>query len=378
MSALDVALLLGLGLLAVLVLRALRPVLRILRAPPDPRAGWPTFVGTPVWFVDRSSGARWMCNDSPDRLIVGASGDCKVPRTRPRHAQIRVFGRVSVDIAPIGGASVHIGGKQIHGPVWLEDDDDVRLGDVELAARIGWLPDPEDPWIGTIVAGERLLERIADRRYRAARVTVELLATPTDAAGYRARIEVSERTTPDLLHVRRVEAGAIVVDASGEPRPGALDPEALITMAGIVARLHAAGIAHGDLDRAVLVASGRLRLWPVAPAGALQADLEALARRLPPSFPPPELHDVRSFMRAVLQHGVRTRLAFRGWTLIACPRCGEPFARVGPTNTTMFDGHDPSTGRRLGGQTRETRTECLVCGHVDVRFESEAYEPGAP
>lgn len=361
-------------LLAILSFVVLLLVLWRRRTPPDPRAGWPTMGGVSVWFEDPATGTRWMPGERRDRLVVGSSGDCSVPRTRARHALVRVFGRGSVDICAIGGAMVHVGGQRIRGPVWIKDDDCVRLGGVELVVHIGWEPDADDPRIGSIVAGERLLERCAGGRYACARGVVELLEPPVDAVAYGVRIRASERLAPELLWVVRVEAGGIVVEGGGELKCGALAPETVVMVGRILAPLHAAGIGHGGLDRALYVAPGRVRLWPVAPGGDVEADLEALRGRLPGDWPALAASDVRGLMRAVLRHGGAAEGAAGSWgALVVCTRCGEPFARPDPPNTTMFDGHDSATGRSFGGKSTEHRVECLGCGHVDVRVEHEAY-----
>ena len=57
--------LVGVALLAVVV-----AVLYLRRRDPDPRAGWPTFAATPIWFEDPASGTRWIAG------VPSASVEC--------------------------------------------------------------------------------------------------------------------------------------------------------------------------------------------------------------------------------------------------------------------------------------------------------------
>lgn len=349
-------------------------VVQVLRRPPaDPRTSWTIRAPIPVWFEHASSGAHYMANGGDGQRVVGAAGDIPVPGTRPQHARIRVFARDQIDITPIAAAPVRIAGRRIRGPAWLCEGDRVTLAGVDLIAHIGWSPDPTDPRIGTLVAGERLWERRGEGRYTTPRHVVELLDPPVDPAAHEHRLRAAQSFVRALRPVLRVQPDAIVVDAlEYAPRTGPLTPGEFITVCGLVAPLHEAGIAHGKLADAVLATPGALHLWPVAPTGSIADDLEALRLLLPEAWPTLPGADARALLRAALRHGL-TIDAFPFWDLGPCVRCGDPFARAAPPRTTMFDGRDPTTGRSFGGRTTEHRSECLACGHIEVRIEREAY-----
>jgi hypothetical protein len=163
---------------------------------------------------------------------------------------------------------------------------------------------------------ERLWARIAEGRYTSLSRVVQILDPPVEPIAYEARLRAAQAIAPALLPVLRVQADALVVDGlAGEPTRWPLTPGSFVTLCGLVAPLHAAG---------------------------------------------------------ALQHGAAID-AFRSWNLQPCVRCGEPFARADPPETTMFDGQDAVTGRRFGGRTSRHRSECLVCRHIEVRVEREAY-----
>lgn len=358
---------------ALLVSVVLATLWALRRTPTDPRAGWSTSAGMPIWFEHSRSGARFMATESAGQIVIGAAADCPVPGTRPRHAQVRIFARDRIDIGPIDGAPVRVAGRRLRGPGWLTEGDPVVLAGVELIAHIGWVPDPSDPRIGTVVAGERLWARLAANRYTTVSHVIQILDPPVDPVAYEVRLRAAQALVRALLPVLRVQADALVVDELvGEPSLWPLTPLSFVALCGLVAPLHAAGLAHGGLDDAVLVTPGELRLWPVAPTGTIADDIAALQRRLPPGWPALPGDDIKALTRAALQHGAAID-AFASWNLSRCVRCGEPFARAERPETTMFDGRDAVTGRSFGGSTTRHRSECLVCGHVEVRIEREAY-----
>lgn len=361
----------GLMVLCVLVLVGLA-FLASWRSPPDPRAGWRALSGVPVWF--ERAGQRFTVAEPRERFVLGAAGDCSIPGVRPRHAAVRVFTGEMVDIAPIDRAPLRVAGRRVRGATLVREGDRVSLGAVELVVHVGWLPDPSDPRIGSVVAGELLRERIDERRYASAGAVVEVFEPPIDPAAYEARLRAAQALAPKLLRVHRVEAGVLVVDrVEGRAQTGLLSPEQLFDVCRVLAPLHAAGVGHGGLERGLFVGPGRVRVWPVAPAGTVAGDLEVLRGFLPPDWSELPGADARELGLAVLRHGVATGAAFSSWDLAQCARCREPFAQRGNPETTMFDGFDPATGRRFGGRTTERRTECLSCGHVEVQRESECY-----
>lgn len=358
-----VALLLGLVFVAV----------RVLFGPEaDPRATWAVQGGVPVWFEQPASGARYLAEGGSGKIVVGSAGDCVVPGTRPGHAIVRVFDRERVDIGPIGAAPVRVGGRRLRRPALLAEGDRIVLGGVELVAHIGWLPDPADPRIGTVVAGEQLWARRGPGRYATAKHVIQLLEPAVDPVAYEARARATQASIR-ALPIVRVQADAIVVDGlAGAACDERLTPEAFVTVCGLLAPLHAGGVGHGGLADGVVAFPGELRLWPVAPTGEVAGDVEALRRRRPVDWPALAGDDVRALALAALQYGVAEG-AFAAWTLEPCVRCHRPFARAEPPRTTMFDGRDRETGRSFGGRTTELRSECLACGHIEVRVEREAY-----
>ncbi len=366
MHLLALALAIAGSLLALLAL-AVRVVLVVgARARRDPRARWQTDPEPPIWFEIEGTGER-VIPAARGRLVLGAAGDAPVPGARPRHALVRVFSSESADIAPIDRAPLRIAGRRARGPTLVREGDRVALGRARLLVHLGWLPDPADPRIGSVVAGERLLARLSPRRYRSARCIVELHDPPVDAAAHAARVAAAIAAVPTMLRARRVEAGAIAIDAArGSPHAGRLAPSDFIEVCRSIAALHRVGIAHGGPDDAILSAPGWMRLSPVAPAGAIADDLAALRRRTPEGWPDLAAADARALLLAALRHGAAVGALA---SLARCERCGEAALRASPPRTTMFDGFDPRSGRAFGGRTTERRRECLACGHVDVELE---------
>ncbi len=97
---------------ALLVSVVLATLWALRRTPTDPRAGWSTSAGVPIWFEHSRSGARFMATESAGQIVIGAAADCPVPGTRPRHAQVRIFARDRIDIGPIDGAPVRVAGRR--------------------------------------------------------------------------------------------------------------------------------------------------------------------------------------------------------------------------------------------------------------------------
>lgn len=243
-----------------------------------------------------------------------------------------------------------------------------------------WEPDPEDPRVGTMVAGRRILRRLrgdpadpASVVYEVSGGTVRVLEPPVDPAAYEGRLRHAARLCPEMRGVSAVTADALVL-AGPDHGPGSTGPwstpEAFSVCAALV-RLHADGMAHGGLAaQGVWFVPGRLILGPVAPEGSIQDDVAALRAGFPPEHAHLDGADARALALGLLR-AERAGLALLR-DIVRCGSCGEDAVLRGPPRVTMMDGFD-ADGRRVGGRSTERDRLCVGCGRFDVDVQLEGW-----
>lgn len=320
------------------------------------------------------------------------------------------------------------------------------------AAPPAWTPDPDDPRVGTTIGRHRLLQRLGDvpwgTRYDTeAGVLDRLDRRPLDEDTLAAYGAAAAAAHAQAGVVAEVE---ILRDVDGTPAlawslapgrrpwiPALLpwsmvdSPAAVHALCERVARLHAAGLAHGALDLWHLLpgsardggpcfaaavplaaaADGPYRHasppvgddahrapeqragGPATPradvfalAGILAASLRerphladappwaelvAVARADEPGARPA---DAAALARAILRAAatVAPHAPFAGKTFRRCDQCGAHLLAEDPPLEIMFDGVDRD-GRRTGGCSRTWTGRCVGCDHPSRREETQRY-----